>query len=71
MAEMVVMRDRPWHPSRMRQVVLVFGSVEEAEAWDEAGQPVEIGVPVAGGFVGVAQEATATDTGSEVEGGAG
>ena len=33
-------RDYSWYPAYQRQVILTFDTVEEAEAWDTAGQPL-------------------------------
>lgn len=35
-------QDRTWWSANQRIVVLTFGSAEEAEAWDEAGQPLDL-----------------------------
>lgn len=35
-------RGRIWYPAHIRLVVLEFPNAEEAKAWDDAGQPIEI-----------------------------
>jgi hypothetical protein len=36
-----------YYPAWQRVVLLDFASVEDAEAWDEAGQPLELTLPQA------------------------
>jgi hypothetical protein len=40
-------QDRMWWAARQRIVILTFDTTEEAEAWDNAGQPIELGTTTA------------------------
>lgn len=35
-------RGRIWYPAHLRIVILEFPDAAQAQAWDDAGQPIEI-----------------------------